>query len=206
MTDIYDLSCPPEITDEDTLSAMRSMEGYIDITPADFREFYIKAYKHARERLLHGITAGQIMTRPVYSIASESNISLAADIMAKKKVSGLPVINNGEELVGIISEKDLVKSVIKDSPPSIMSLVARCLETKGCPALSLKKLKVVDLMTTPAIAVYENTPLSDVINLLNKGSINRLPVKDRNNRLLGIITRTDIIKAIFNTVCTIDQG
>ncbi len=201
MSDINALSCPPEITDEDILSAMRSMEGYIDITPADFREFYIKAYKHARERLLHGITAGQIMTRPVYSIASESNISLAADIMAKKKVSGLPVINNGEELVGIISEKDLVKSVIKDDPPSLMSVIARCLSNKGCLALSLRKLKVVDLMTAPAIAVFENTPLSGIINLLNKGSINRLPVKERNNRLIGIITRSDIIKAIYSTVC-----
>ncbi|MBN1906736.1 MAG: hypothetical protein JW927_16760 [Deltaproteobacteria bacterium] len=47
MTDINTLSCPPEINDEDIFSAMRSMEGYIDITPADFKEFYLKAYKHA---------------------------------------------------------------------------------------------------------------------------------------------------------------
>jgi CBS domain-containing protein len=205
MSSINALSCPPEITDEDILSAMRAMEGYIDITPADFREFYIKAYKHARERLLHGVTAGQIMTREVYSIASESNISLAADMMAKGKVSGLPVLNNANELIGIISEKDLVKSLIKDAPPSLMSVIARCLGNKGCLALSLRKLKVVDLMTAPAIAVYENTPIYEIINLLNKGSINRLPVKDKNNRLIGIITRSDIIKAIFNTVCTIDQ-
>jgi CBS domain-containing membrane protein len=201
MTDINVLSCPPEITEEDILSAMKSMEGYIDITPADFREFYIKAYKHARERLLHGVTAGQIMTQPVYSISSEKSISLAADIMAKEKISGLPVLNNNNELIGIISEKDLIKSVIKDSPPSLMSVIARCLETKGCLALSLKKLKVVDLMTAPAIAVYENNTLSEVINLMNRNSINRLPVKEKNNRLIGIITRSDIIKAIFNTVC-----
>jgi CBS domain-containing membrane protein len=205
MTDINALACPPEINDEDILSAMRSMEGYIDITPADFREFYIKAYKQAKERLLHGVTAGQIMTREVYSIASESNISLAADMMANAKVSGLPVLNNKNELIGIISEKDLIKSVIKDAPPSLMSVIARCLSNKGCLALSLRKLKVVDLMTAPAIAVYENTPLYEVINLMNKGSINRLPVKDRNNRLIGIITRSDILKAIFNTVCTLDK-
>jgi CBS domain-containing membrane protein len=201
MPDFNLISCPPEITEEDILSAMRSMEGYIDITPADFREFYIKAYKHARERLLDGITAGEIMTREVYSISSESNISLAADMMAKSKVSGLPVLNNNNELIGIISEKDLIKSVIKDAPPSLMSVIARCLSNKGCLALSLKKLKVVDLMTAPAIAVYENTPLSEVINLMNKNSINRLPVKEKNNRLIGIITRSDIIRAIFNTVC-----
>jgi CBS domain-containing membrane protein len=205
MSDINALSCPPEITEEDILSTMRSMEGYIDITPSDFREFYIKAYKHARERLLLGVTAGQIMTKEVHSICSESNISLAADLMAKEKVSGLPVLNNNNELIGIISEKDLIKSVIKDAPPSLMSVIARCLSNKGCLALSLRKLKVVDLMTAPAIAVFENTPLSEIIILLNKGGINRLPVKDKNNRVVGIITRSDIIKAIFNTTCTIDK-
>jgi CBS domain-containing membrane protein len=145
---------------------------------------------------------GQIMTQPVYSISSESNISLAADMMAKSKVSGLPVLNNNDELIGIISEKDLIKSVIKDAPPSLMSVITRCLSNKGCLALSLRKLKVVDLMTAPAIAVYENAPLSEVINLMNKNSINRLPVKERiNHRLIGIITRSDIIKAIYSSVC-----
>ena len=57
-----ELSCPPELSDEDILEVMKSIEGYLDITPSDFREIYLKAYQQARRRLLQGITAG-IITR-----------------------------------------------------------------------------------------------------------------------------------------------
>jgi CBS domain-containing protein len=199
--EIIDLSCPAEILEEDILEVMKSIEGYLDITPSDFKEIYVKAYQQARKKLLHGINAEMIMASPVHSILESENIALAALAMAESNISGLPVTNKNEEIVGIISEKDFLKELSKDSTPSFMAVIAQCLNSKGCVALPIKKLAVKDIMSTPAVTVDEKTTLTEIVNLLRQEKINRLPVKDKNNRLAGIITRSDIIKSLFNTVC-----
>ena len=196
------LSCPTDLSEEDILEAMKSIEGYLDITPSDFREFYIKAYKQARKRLLNNITADMIMHKPVHSVKPDENISQAAQVMADTNVSGLPVINASEEIVGVVSEKDFLKELSEGSNQSFMSVIAHCLNNKGCVALPIKKLTVRDIMTANAVTVSEKDTLADIINLLKKHEINRIPVKDDSNRLTGIITRSDIIKTLFNAVCS----
>ena len=199
--EIDELSCPPELKEEDILEVMKSIEGYLDITPSDFKEIYIKAYQQARRRLLQGITADMIMTRPVHSIGESESIAQAALIMAETNISGLPVTNKNDEVVGVISEKDFLRELSKDNAPSFMSVIAQCLNNKGCVALPIKKLAVKDIMSLPAITVEEKATLTEIINLLKQKGINRLPVKDKDNRLSGIITRSDIIRSLFNTVC-----
>ena len=200
--EINELSCSPELTEDDILEAMKSIEGYLDITPADFKEFYIKAYEQARKRLLNNITADMIMNRPVHSVGPDEDISQAAQIMAEANVSGLPVINQHEEIIGILSEKDFLRELSNAKMPSFMSVISQCLNNKGCVALPIRKLKVKDIMTTNVVAVEVKTRMSEIINLLKGQKINRLPVKGSDNRLAGIITRSDIIKSLFNTVCS----
>lgn len=199
--EIDELSCPPDLKEEDILEVMKSVEGYLDITPSDFKEIYIKAYQQARKRLLHGITADMIMTKPVHSIYESDNIAKSALTMAKSGVSGLPVINENGEIVGVISEKDFLRELSKDGPLSFMAVIAQCLGNKGCVALPIKKLAVKDIMASPAVTVDEKVTLSEVVNLLKEKEINRLPVKDEANRPVGIITRSDIIRSLFNNIC-----
>lgn len=199
--EINGLSCPPELEEKDILEAMKSIEGYLDITPSDFKEFYIRAYEQARKRLLNGITAGMIMTRHVHSIDEGESISQAAMIMAEANISGLPAVDKNNEIVGVITEKDFLRELSKDKGPSFMSVIAQCLNNKGCVALPIRKLRVRDIMTANVVTVNEKTTLSEIINLLKEKEINRLPVKDNDNRLAGIITRSDIIRSLFNTVC-----
>ncbi len=56
---------PVDISDEDVVAAMKAMKGYIDITPADFREVYRVAYDLARKRMMNALKASDIMTAPV---------------------------------------------------------------------------------------------------------------------------------------------
>ncbi len=59
---------PVDISDEDIMKAMKSMQGYIDITPADFREVYRIAYALAKDRLMQALKAADIMTTPVHVV------------------------------------------------------------------------------------------------------------------------------------------
>ena len=56
---------PVQISDDDIFSAMREISGYIDITPSDFKELYLKAYQHALSRLTRSVKVGEIMTERV---------------------------------------------------------------------------------------------------------------------------------------------
>ena len=76
-----------------------------------------------------------------------------------------------------------------------MSLVAGCLMTKGCVALPIKVALAGDLMTSPAFTVAPDTPVKDIALLLTQKSINRVAVTDPAGRLLGLVSRGDIVKA-----------
>jgi len=184
-----------DLNEQDILEAMRAIPGYLDITPGDFREVYRLAFQHALERLSRDVTAGEIMTKDVVSVNPDTQLADVAAAMGRRGVSGVPVVDAELKVVGIISEKDFLSRLGVVEPRNFMSLVADCLMTKGCVALPIKVALAGDLMNSPAVTVAPDTPVRDIAALLTQHSINRVAVTDPNGRLLGLVSRGDIIKA-----------
>lgn len=185
----------PEISDEDIYEAMREINGYIDISMSDFRELYLKAFSHAIERYEHSLKAKDIMTTEVISVGINSSLSETAGLLAKHDISGLPVVSDDKTVIGIISEKDFLRRLTSSSPMNFMSVIAECLDNMGCLASSIQTGKVGDIMTSPAVTCHADTPLFRLSTLMNSNTINRLPVTDGKNRLIGIVSRADLLKA-----------
>jgi CBS domain-containing membrane protein len=185
----------PELGDQDILEAMKSIPGYLDITPGDFKEIYSHAFRLAMERLSRSVTAGQIMTRDVVRVKSETSILEVAGLMAEKKVSGVPVLNSENRVVGIISENDFLSRLSEGAPKNVMGVFARCLQSKKCLAQPLKGQEARDIMSTPVISLRPENTLMEISRLFHERQINRAPVLDPQGRLLGIVSRGDIIKA-----------
>ena len=76
-----------------------------------------------------------------------------------------------------------------------MSLVASCLKSKGCVALPIKKQTAGDIMSAPAVTVGPDTTVKEIAALFTGKGINRVPVTTADGRLLGIVTRGDLVKA-----------
>jgi CBS domain-containing membrane protein len=184
-----------EIKDEDILEAMRAIPGYLDITPGDFKEVYRLAFQHALERLSRAVTAAEIMTTDVVTVTPETQVAEVAAAMGRRGVSGVPVVDAGRKVVGVIAEKDFLSRMGVAEPRNFMSLVAGCLMTKGCVALPIKRALAQDIMTAPAVTVAPDTPLRDIAALLTQKSINRVAVTDPDGRLLGLVSRGDIVQA-----------
>jgi CBS domain-containing membrane protein len=184
-----------EIKDEDILEAMRAIPGYLDITPGDFKEVYRLAFAHALERLSRAVTAAEIMTTDVVAVKPDLPVAEVAAAMGRRGVSGVPVVDAENKVVGVISEKDFLSRLGVKDAKNFMSLVANCLMTKGCFALPIKVALAGDLMTSPAVTVAPNTPVRDLAMLLTQKGINRVAVTDPAGRLLGLVSRGDIIKA-----------
>jgi chloride channel protein, CIC family len=120
------------------------------------------------ESKLANLKAADLMRRQVETLPSELSIEEATQAFALSHHRGFPVVKNGE-LIGIITQSDLMQA-------------------------SLSTLTIDDLMTRHPVSVKPHDPLSQVLYLLSRYKISRLPVVDRQ-KLVGIITRTDIIRA-----------
>ena len=183
------------LSDEDIYEAMKTIPGYIDITPGDFKELYCIAYKHAMERFARSILAEDIMVKRVLYVSPDTVLAEMAEILAGNGISGLPVIDSDRRVVGIISEKDILSRLGFKDTASFMAVVAQCLRAGGCISLPAKTLTAAEIMTAPAITVRPDTALQEIVKLLAEKEINRLPVTDSEGRLLGILARGDILKA-----------
>jgi CBS domain-containing membrane protein len=185
----------PDLKDEDILEAMREIPGYLDITPGDFKEVYHLAFRHALERLSREVTAAEIMTRDVITVNPDTPLGDVAAAMGGRGISGLPVVDADHKVVGMISEKDFLSRMGVAEPQNFMSLVAGCLKTKGCVALPIKKALARDIMSSPPITVAPETLMRAIAATLTVKRINRVAVTDSSGRLLGLVSRGDIIKA-----------
>ena len=184
-----------DLKDEDIYEAMRAIPGYLDITPGDFKEVYRLAFQHALERLSRAVTAAEIMTTDVVTVKPDTPVAEVAAAMGKRGVSGVPVVDAGQKVVGVISEKDFLTRMGVQDAKNFMSLVANCLMTKGCLALPIKAALAQDIMSAPAVTVAPDTPVKDIAALLTQQGINRVAVTDPAGRLLGLVSRGDIVKA-----------
>jgi CBS-domain-containing membrane protein len=140
--------------------------------------------------------AHQIMTHHVITVSPETPILDAANIMLKNRVSGLPVVGADGELVGIVSESDFLRR----SEIGTQRKRPRWLQFFTSPGRLAKDFvaesgrRVEDVMTRHAITAGEQTPLDELVSLMERNGIKRLPVL-RQNRLVGIVTRSNLLQA-----------
>ncbi len=184
----------PEIADEDIFAAMQEISGYLDITPGDFKEVYQLAWRHARERLLRTVQAREIMTRDVAQVKVDTPLKEVAALMARRGVSGVPVVDAAGRVAGVISEKDFLKAMSAGGITSFMGLVAARLGEGGCQGQSLAGRQAADLMSAPAVTVAAETPVLEIMKLFKEKGINRVPVLDAQGRLAGIVSRGDLLE------------
>jgi len=123
----------------------------------------------------------------------QSSLIEVAEKMAKNGISGLPVVDNDKKIVGVISEKDIFFLMGCRDVRSFMDLVTQCLQKNGCVAVEISEKSAEDIMTTPVITVSEDTPVTEIADILRVNNINRVPVIDPGGRIAGIVTRTDIV-------------
>jgi CBS domain-containing membrane protein len=188
---------PPDISDEDILEAMKEMEGYLDITPGDFKEIYRHAYEHALNRLLRTLPAKEVMSKAVAAVDRDTPLKDVAEVMAHHGVSGVPVLDEHKAVVGIISERDFLNAFAPAGAKSFMEVLATCLAGTGCIAVTARKQRAKEIMTAPPICVGEETSVSEIARIFAEKRINRVPVTDRNGKLVGIVSRADIVRFSF---------
>ena len=141
--------------------------------------------------------ADQIMTRDVITIRPEGTIADAAKMMLRHHISGLPVVDEAGALRGIISEGDFLRRV-EIGTQKRRGRWLRILVGPGKTASEYvheQGRKVGEIMTSAVCTVTGDASLGDIVELMEKNNIKRVPVID-GDRLVGIITRSNLMQAV----------
>ncbi len=149
-----------------------------------------------------------IMTGDVITFSPDALIYDCARLLKEKRISGAPVVNGEGEVVGVLSETDIIKlieskeiniNMILPSPFDVLELPVRMKIELDKIAKNVGKAataKVEDIMTKGVITVGPEEDIPDAARIMADRKINRLPVLDGSGKLIGIITRGDVIGAI----------
>lgn len=138
-----------------------------------------------------------IMTRGVISVPPEATVFDAARLMYNNHISGLPVINESGKLVGIVSEGDFLRrsetGTEHSRSPWLDAYFGPSASAKGY--IRSHGVKVHDVMTPKPVTVAEDAELDQVVHLMEKHSIKRLPVL-RRGKVVGIVSRANLVRAL----------
>ncbi len=115
--------------------------------------------------------ARDIMTRTVFTIRPEASAQEVAQLLAQKRISGVPVVDERNTIIGMVTEADIISKVISEG------------------------LTVDDIMSREVIAVDEEMPVSEIASLLTEKRIKRVPVVSEG-KLVGVVSRADIVLAV----------
>jgi CBS domain-containing protein len=146
------------------------------------------------------VTVADIMTADPIVVQPETPLSQAIQILAERHISGLPVVDSSDKLIGVISETDLMWQETGVSLPAFITILDSVIFLEN-PAKHEQELHkalgqtVGEVMTKKAIVtVTANCSLREAAQLMHDRKVHRLPVVDEGDRVVGILTRGDIIR------------
>jgi predicted transcriptional regulator len=130
-----------------------------------------------------GVKVGDLMTRNFIYVSPDTDLRECAKVLIKKKVGSL-IIKEGDQLKGILTEKDIIWAIVKKS------------------VRSLKEIKAKDLMKRKVVTIKPSTDLNEAIDTFRKKKVRRLPVVE-HGKVIGMLTTNDVLRidpGLFQTM------
>ncbi len=142
-----------------------------------------------------------VMTSQVKSFSPDSSAKEALDVLRETEISGLPVIDEQGKLIGMLTEKEILAYLLPSYIDKVGSFVyednPKAVKKK---AALLSGVKVSQVMRKDVLTINEDAALCEVARTMLTQKARRLPVVDKNGRVVGIIARCDILKAITSEI------
>ncbi|MGW1362231.1 CBS domain-containing protein [Streptomyces chartreusis] len=134
-----------------------------------------------------------VMTRDVAVAGSDAAFKEIVRILHERKVSALPVVDGGGQVLGVVSEADLLhKEEFRDSDPDRYTQLRRLSDMAKAGSVTAG-----ELMTRPALTVTADATLAQAARTMARARVKRLPVVDTDGRLEGVVSRVDLLKVFL---------
>ncbi len=143
--------------------------------------------------------ASDVMSRNILSVMEDATVFDAAELLLNARISAMTVINAKNELVGIVSEADLIRRAEIGTTPH-KNWLQRLLSDDASSAADYVRTHsqhVRDVMTRDVVSVDTEAPLGEVAAVMSKHNVKRVPVLD-NNGVVGMVSRADLLRALLS--------
>ncbi len=164
------------------------------LPPVDCRSFCV-----VKSRLDMPATVADVMSSTPVVVKPDTPLKDAIQLLAERRITGLPVINPDGKLVGVISESDLMWQETGVTPPAYIMVLDSIIYLEN-PARYDRELHkalgqtVGEVMTKDVITVPPDMPIPKAAQIMHDRHVRRLPVVDQDKKVIGILTRGDIIR------------
>ena len=144
--------------------------------------------------------AKDIMSKDVITVKKDTTVEEIAHLLSEKSISGVPVVDEDDKVVGMVTEKDLLYKDIEPHFPPVVEILGGLIFLKSVKQYNEELGKLVatraeEIMTKKVVTIGLDTEVEKIAELMIEKDINRIPVVD-NLKLVGIISRADVIRYI----------
>lgn len=181
-----------QLSDDDVQEAMRSIPGYLDITTQDFRAIYHLAHHHALDRLFRNLRAEALMRTDIEPLNPDTRLDGAARLLADQGLKGLPVVDSGRRVVGMLTETDYLRRLQANT---FLELLLRLMDDQSLFTHRCHETPVSEAMTTPPVTVGRDAGFREILHAFHAHEGRSMPVVDADGCLSGLIRRKDFIGA-----------
>ena len=184
--------------------ALSKYKEFIDINSGDLANIINQVELHAYEQRLKAITCSDIMTQPIITVEMATPLEIAWKQIRENHIKALPVVDKNSRVVGIITLEDFLRSAAVDFHQSFGQRL------KGFMRNGFKQThsnfndaypnSVGQIMQKPVRVISSNRNVLDLVGIFEGDGHHHLPVIDENKLLVGIITQSDFVRAIHNSM------
>jgi CBS domain-containing protein len=145
-----------------------------------------------------------VMTEKVITARKDTSVGELSQILLKNNITGVPVVDEDGVLQGMVTDADIITEDIEPifplffDPLIVSYAFMENFEKYKKDIKDYLNIKVEEIMTRRVKTVKKETTVSDTVKILVKDRINRIPVVDENNKVIGIVARADILKSMLS--------
>ncbi len=144
-----------------------------------------------------------VMTTRVITVSTDDSVEKCAKLLQENDISGLPVVDEAGKVVGMITEGDLIRRASRVEAPGYLEILGGLIYL-GSPNKFVEELQramaleVGKMMSRDVVSIKPDESLEKAATLMVKKNINRLPVIDEKGKLVGLVSRRDIMKHLYD--------
>jgi CBS domain-containing membrane protein len=184
---------------EDFHAALQDVGVFVDVSADELSDIYHFAASRAFRRTFGETTCAGIMTPEPLTAEFGDDLESVWRRMQRHGIRALPVVDRGRHVIGIVTFKDFFRHAPADGFGSLKARLKALLLPS--PRVTSTKPEVVgQIMTAPAITARHDAPIVELARLLSEHGIHQVPIVDERRKLVGLVTQTDLIAALYRSV------
>lgn len=188
-------------TRADLDAVLRQQDQVLDVDPDDLTELLHQTELRAFRRLQGEVRCGDIMSRDVVALDFGTPLQAAWDTLRQHRIHALPVVDRGRRVVGIVTLTDFLHHAGLDGPTRLGERLRALLRPSGR-SHSLHPEVAGQIMTHPVRTAPVDLHVGELVPLLSDRSFHHLPIVDERQRLVGMVTQSDLVAALYHMRAT----